>query len=113
MANDTIDLGKTYDPAAMDVAAKDSKKPKVSYPSVFITHDMGKDGSKLDGMPDEGDAIIHYKISSYKEDKKNNTCSCELDIMSIKPTGPKAKPKKDTAEDGLGAALDNIAKSKK
>src|SRR6478736_3373472 len=98
-----IDLGKTIDMPSPIAEKKDSKS-KVHYPSVFITHDMSGDGSELDGMPDEGDAMIHYKISSYKEDKKNNTCQCEIEIMSIKPMGSKSKPKK-SSEDSLDEAL--------
>ena len=107
----TIDLGKKMDTGLESAKVKDSA-PKVYYPTVHITHDMSGDGSEMDSMPDEGDAMIHYKIVSYKEDKKDKTCSCELEITSITPSGSKSKPKK-SSEDSLDAALNEIVSKKK
>lgn len=111
MAKDSgyIDLGKSYDTSAK--IAEDPKN-KVSYPSVYITHDMEGEGAGMDEVPDEGEATIKYRIVSYKEDLKNGTCSCEIEIMGFKPSATKAKKQK-SSDDSLDEALTNIENSKK
>ncbi len=106
-----IDLGKTYDPMAIEAKAGKPEK-RTEYPTLYLRHDMEGDESKLDSMPDEGEAVIRYQIKSYKEDLKNDTCECEIEIMSIKPLSAKVKKSK-TSEDSLDEALTNISKNKK
>lgn len=104
-----IDLGRKYD---MSAKVDEAPKERVDYPTVFITHKSDGQGSKMDDMPDEGEAVIRYKVRTYKEDLENGTCSCELDIMSIKPLGVK-ETKRKSSEESLDEALTNISKKKK
>ncbi len=106
---DEIDLGRTYD-IGKPIEAK--SKPQVDYPTLFIRHKSSGKESKMDDMADEGEAVIKYKIRSYKEDLKNDTCECEIDVISIKPMAKKAKKNK-SSEESLDEALTNISKKKK
>lgn len=109
MADGFIDLGKTYNPKA-EVALKEST-PKTSYPTLFVSHDMKDDGG-LDQLPDgEFEFVGKGKIVSYKENMKDGTCQCEIEVMAIKPSSKKAK-KAATAEDSLDSAFEKTIKAK-
>jgi len=107
--NGYIDLGRKYDSSAV---MPEKPKERVDYPTLFISHKSGGEGAKMDDMPDSGEAVIKYKVRSYKEDLENGTCSCELDVISIKPMGAKEK-KKSSSEDSLDEAFNKIASKKK
>ncbi len=104
-----IDLGKKYSDMQGKVA--EEPKDKTSYPTLFVSHDSG-DGSGLDELPDgEFEFTGKGRVVSYKEDMKNGTCSCEIEVMGITPSTKKAKKTK-TSEDGLSEALDEVVKKK-
>lgn len=107
---EAIDLGKKYDMKKEAVVSTDSpNKSKIDYPTLYINH--GDESSALNDMPDEGEAVITYKVKRYSEDLENDTCSCELSVTSIKPLGKKAKKTK-TSEENLDSALDDVVKKK-
>lgn len=111
MDNGYIDLGKKYNMGG-DMPAMD-KKPKetISYPTLFVSHDM-KDGSGLNELPDgEFEFTGKARIVSYKENMKDGTCQCEMEVMAIKPSTKKAKKTK-SSEDSLDEALTEVAKKK-
>lgn len=109
MADGFIDLGKTYNPKA-EIAVKE-QGPKTSYPTLFVSHDIKDDGG-LNDLPDgEFEFVGKAKIVSYKENMKDGTCQCEIEVMAIKPSTKKTKKSK-TAEDSLDSAFDETIKKK-
>lgn len=104
-----IDLGQKYDPSEIK---KEETGPKVNYPTMFIRHKMEGKDNPLDSLPD-GEFTFQGKgkIVSYKENNKDGTCECEIEVTGIKPDEPKAKAKKDSG-DSLDSALDEVAKKK-
>lgn len=108
MDKDFIDLGRKFNAEAK---VPDKPKESVSYPTLFISHDT-KDGSGLNELPDgEFDFTGRARVISYKEDLKNGTCQCEIEVMGIKPSAKKAKKPK-TSEENLDSALDEVVKKK-
>jgi hypothetical protein len=110
MDNGYIDLGKKYNSGA-ELSVDKKPKESVSYPTLFVSHDM-KDGSGLDELPDgEFEFTGKARIVSYKENMKDGTCQCEIEVMGIKPSTKRAKKAK-TSEENLDSALDEVVKKK-
>ncbi len=106
MPNDgMIDLGSKPSEMKTEMPSKDS----TYYPSLRIDNVEG-----LDDLP-EGEFTFtgKGKLVSYTESMRNgkSTCSCEIEVHSIKPSTKKAKPVKDGGE-RLDESLDKIAKHK-
>lgn len=109
MAKDSfIDLGKSYEPKSIEaeVPAEDKK----SYPTLYIEH--GDESSALNDLPDEGEAVIKYRIVRYTEDLKNDTCRCELEVLGLKPMGEQKQKKSKSSEESLDEALSGIQAKK-
>jgi hypothetical protein len=105
-----IDLGKKYG-GKNDTMISDSPKEHVDYPTLFIRHDIG-DKSGLDEIPDgEFEFTAKGRLVRYTEDLKNGTCSCEIEVLSIKPSSRKVKKAK-SSEDSLDEALTEVARKK-
>ncbi len=106
MPNDGIDLGSK--PGKEMSEAKVAQK-EVYYPTLHLSNVDG-----LDELP-EGEFTFtgKGKVISYTESTRDgkDTCSCELEIHSIKPTNKKVKKEKD-ADDRLNDSLNKIAKKK-
>ncbi len=108
MKDGYIDLGKSYDTKA-EISVPE--KNRVSYPTMYVSHDM-KDDSGLDELPDgEFEFTAKGRVISYKEDMKNKTCSCEIEVIGIKPSTKKAKKAK-SSEESLDTALDDVIAKK-
>ncbi len=107
MPNDGIDLGSK--PAKEMSEAKISPAKEVYYPSINV-----RDAEGLDDLP-EGEFTFtgKGKVVSYTESMRDGkeSCSCEIEIHSIKPSTKKTKKTKDGGE-RLDESLDKIAKHK-
>jgi hypothetical protein len=71
-------------------------KDRVVYPTLYISDVKG-----LDKLPD-GDFSFTGKgrVSTMKHDKKNGTCTCEIEIIDFTPTG-KEKKSADSLDETL------------
>ncbi len=101
----TIDLGSKPSEDKMAMPSKDS----AYYPSLHINNVDG-----LDNLPDgEFTFTGKGKLISYTESMRNgkNTCSCEIEVHSIKPLDEGSKKSKDGG-DRLDESLDEIANHK-
>jgi hypothetical protein len=95
-----IDLGKKLSDSIeiMSMGNNDSH-----YPDLYISD---TDDRRLAEMPDEGEAVIKYKVISrtHREERKGKSkgkdysCSLRLEIVSIDP--PESKKKKNGDSDG-------------
>ena len=107
MPNDGIDLGRK--PAKEMSDAKPMPAREVYYPSITV-----HDAEGLGELP-EGEFTFtgKGKVISYTESTRDgkDTCSCEIEIQSIKPSTKKVKKEKD-ADDRLNDSLNKIAKKK-
>ena len=82
-------------------------KDKTYYPSLYISN---VDDPRLLDLPDEGECTIKYKVRSrtHREEKNpskpKRSCSLDLDVISIAPTGGGSYKKKDSDDEyGKGA----------
>jgi hypothetical protein len=80
METKSYDLGYTYDePTALasspDKESESSEKPKMHYPSLY----MGNLKEVID-LPDEGEAIIKFKVTERAVTDRNGEKSCRLDL---------------------------------
>ncbi len=104
----TIDLAeKNSDDHAMPVE-ETSGGDSTWYPSIYVS-----DNEALTDIPEEGTAEIKYRLKRVTETKtlengeKKESCSCEIEILSITPKAGSEKSEKssdDAIEEGLEEA---------
>jgi hypothetical protein len=105
-----IDLGKKWGDEVKTISMSDLKD-ETHYPDLHLSGD----DPRLAQMPDEGTAIVKYKIVSRthnedaREGKKKHSCTVTMEIRSIDPPPAKEKKKKD---DGARQALSDYFKDK-
>lgn len=107
MPNDGIDLGSK--PGKEMSAAKPSPAKEVYYPSIHV-----RDAEGLEDLPDgEFTFTGKGKVVSYTETERDGkeTCSCEIEIHSIKPSTKKLRKAKE-ADERLDDSFNKIAKKK-
>lgn len=77
----TIDLGRKSPSMPMPVK---EEKNKIYYPNVYISSVKGLE------LPDDGEFEFtgRARVTSKTENMKDETCSYDLELMSITPTGP-------------------------
>lgn len=81
-----IELGQKYDSACCAPTGANETKDKVSYPSLYFTHDKPVE------LPDEGTAVITFrKIESSENvrDPEDPKYRCEIEVRSIEVKGGK------------------------
>ena len=106
-----IELGKKPNegngPAMVSPAGKDGKKPKVYYPTLYLSDIKG-----LDQLPKEGCALIDFKVvsttSSMRDGKESTSCELEIHTLCLQPDGGDGE-KKDEYGD-TESAIDAMAK---
>lgn len=80
-----MDLGKTLDSTA--IKPMEETKGKKYYPSIHISDVKG-----MDDLPDgEFEFTGKGRVLSMTHNKKNGTCSCEIEIMDLEP-GDESEP---------------------
>lgn len=87
-----IDLGQKYDPSCCAPMPSSTGEGKMSYPSLYFTHDKPVD------LPDEGTAVITFRKVESSENTRDPSAPkyrCEIEVHSIEPKGGK----KSEAED--------------
>lgn len=89
-----------------------SEPPEESYPSLYLSDIEG-----IESLPEEGEAVIRYKRRSITETEREGkeSCSVELEIQAIKPSGKKTpdshrKPADSEMEDAIDEGLDRAEK---
>jgi hypothetical protein len=108
-----IDLGRKLGENVTPISISDLKD-ETHYPDLYISE---IDDSRLADMPDEGEALIKYKVITrshnehQRDGKKEHRCSITLEVRSIDPPPPKEKKKKDP-DGGARKAFSDYFKDK-
>lgn len=86
------------------VLPSDNDQDEMSYPSVHL-HDI----KHLDKFPDEGHAVVKYKIRHRSANKENDEPvkhSAEMELHTMEPHTP--GPRQDKSSFGAKHAMDNL-----
>lgn len=108
----SIDLGKTMDDSQIAMpAGKKSDKGKKYFPTLYID---GVEG--LSKLPDEGCALIKFKVRRDSTDRDSGKSSCELEVQSLcLPKDAADDPGDETDNSGAdgdtGELVDEMAKN--
>lgn len=109
MDNEFINLGRSYGDE-MKIETSPSPAKRIDYPTLYIRHKSGE--SDLDELPDgEFEFVARGRIKRYTEDYEQDSCSCEIEVIAIKPMTKKAKKSRNVEKD-LDSAFEEIASKK-
>lgn len=70
---------------------KQGDEPTKHYPTLFV------EGVEMD-LPEEGTAVVKYRLTRETEDYKRKKCNYDIEILSFEPKGVKVTKKVDTGE---------------